>query len=330
MEIPASQLYDIYMRLKNRQAGNPPPITLENIWEALVNSKYLRDLGATVSTKHLVIRLPGLEGIADNAIITADRDLYEKGASDIADPVHFASYGNPVFDQIVKEFQRFDLPGCVARITEEVPDVDTAIAAYAAACINNTGQPEIKLITGYSDLHDLVLDEEKTLGEFELSTVKQTFHEIVRSEFDPTRSIDRLVQDNEKAGVAHALLNLLVADSLFPGFNSTEEENFWQAVKNWDEINADRDRFVVPNIPTEPLAKIKKYMLFDLYVSQAGDRTTLTLPIIIVKSAVNTACRVADSLRERKAGLTIGRVKARIKREMEKYSDYNGFGGTCL
>ncbi len=35
MEIPADQLYDIYMRLKDRQKKTPPPITLDNIRDTL-------------------------------------------------------------------------------------------------------------------------------------------------------------------------------------------------------------------------------------------------------------------------------------------------------
>jgi len=61
---------------------------------------------------------------------------------------------------------------------------------------------------------DIVLDEQRSLSETELSAARQKLHEMVRSEFDPTRSIDRLVGNNERAGRAHAILNLLVADSL--------------------------------------------------------------------------------------------------------------------
>lgn len=61
---------------------------------------------------------------------------------------------------------------------------------------------------------DIVLDEQRSLSETELSAARQKLHEMVRSEFDPTRSIDRLAGNNERAGRAHAILNLLVADSL--------------------------------------------------------------------------------------------------------------------
>ncbi len=66
----------------------------------------------------------------------------------------------------------------------------------------------------------------------------------MRDEFDPTGAIGRIVDNNEFAGAAHAVLNLLVADSLFPGINHTEQDNVWQAVRAIDEVIGDRDRLL--------------------------------------------------------------------------------------
>ena len=42
MEVPADQLYDIYLRLQEKHYKNPPPVTLGNIWDALCKSRYLQ------------------------------------------------------------------------------------------------------------------------------------------------------------------------------------------------------------------------------------------------------------------------------------------------
>jgi hypothetical protein len=86
-----------------------------------------------------------------------------------------------------------------------------------------------------------------------------------------------------------------------------------------DKIIAERDQLAVSKLPVSILEKIKKDLLFDIYVPKTEDTTTLTLPIILIKSAVDTACRIADSLKERKSNLTIGKVKARIKRDISRY-----------
>ncbi len=285
-------------------------------------SKYLRDLGSTVSTEDSVIHLHGIEGIPDHTLMTVNREIYEKRLPDIERPINFASYGDPVFEQIIKEFQRFDLPDGVVRLTEKVPDLNMEVISYAAACINEYGKSEVKLITSYSELEGILLDENNILSEDDLSAARKKLHEMIRSEFDPTRSIERLVRDNEHAGRAHAVLNLLISDSLFPNFNTTEQDNFRQSVDNLDEIIKEHDQLMVSKIPTSALAKIHKNLLFNIGVPKIGEFTTPTLPIILVESAVDAACRLADSLKEKKSDLTIGKIKARIKRELKKL----GFG----
>ncbi|MCF8095875.1 MAG: hypothetical protein K9J79_11005 [Desulfobacteraceae bacterium] len=318
MEVPADELYEIYLRLQEKQDQHPAPVTLDNIWEALSGSKYLQDAGAERPSRKPLIKIRGLQGVSKQVAITADQQLYEKGDPELDAPLYFASYGESVFDQIVEAFHQFDLPGCVARLEEEVPDIGATVVAFAAACIDAGGQSEIRLITRYSDLSNITLDEKKILGEEDLEVPKKKLHELMRNEFDPTRSIERIVDKNERAGAAHALLNLLVADSLFPDINHTEQDNFWQAVRAMDEIISQRDQLMVPNLPVRYLERIQKDLLFEIYVPQTGDTTSPSLPIILIESAVNTACREADSLREKKSELTIGRVKSRIKRTLEQ------------
>lgn len=318
MEIPADQLYEIYMRLKDKQKQSPSPMALEHIRDALVNSRYLRDLGAVVSTKHPVIKLPALDGIADHTLMTIDRELFDKGAPDIDASIYFASYGDPVFEQLIKTFEKYDLPPGVVRLTEIVPDLKVTVVAYAVATSSEHGQPEVKLITRYSDLDGLVLDEARTLDTDELSSVKQQLHQMVRDEFDPTRSIERVIRNNAQAGMAHVALNLLVADSLFPGINATEADNFWQTVNTMDQLLMARDQLMVPNLPAAPLRKIQNDLLFDIYVPQVGDTTSPTLPVLLARAAVNTACRIADSMKVKRADLTIGQVKSRMQRMRAK------------
>ncbi|MBC2715671.1 MAG: hypothetical protein HF978_10205 [Desulfobacteraceae bacterium] len=246
-----------------------------------------------------------------------DRDLYEKGFPENPYPLHFASYGDPVFDRIIDGVTEFDLPDCIMPLTETVKDINADVISFAVACIDDHGQRETKLITRYSNLEGIVLDEETVLDETALADLKKKLHEMIRNEFDPTRSIDRLIQDNEQAGNAQAVLSLLIADRLFPGFDETEQNNFWQSVNNMDQLIADRDQLMAPNIPTSPLGKIKKDLLFDIYVPQVGETTSPTLPILLVESAVDTACRAADGMKVKKADLTIGRVKTRLRRLME-------------
>ncbi|MFO8085345.1 MAG: hypothetical protein R6U27_13615 [Desulfobacterales bacterium] len=78
------------------------------------------------------------------------------------------------------------------------------------------------------------------------------------------------------------------------------------------------DQLMVSKLPSSLLSKIQDDLLFDIYVPKTTETATLTLPVVLIKSAINAACRLADSLKE-KNGLTIGKVKARIRREISRY-----------
>ncbi|MCF7668414.1 MAG: DEAD/DEAH box helicase family protein [Verrucomicrobia bacterium] len=323
MEIPAGDLYDIYSKLKQNQDANPSPVTLDDIWTTLVDSEYLRSLGCIVSTDNNVIQIRNFDHVSDKAAITVDQELYEQGATADEYTLHFASYGEPVFENILNAINQFDLPPCVKRISKYESNIGVELIAYAAACISAQGESEIRLITRYSDIQNLVLDEDRTLSDNELSEVHREFEKIKRNEFEATLSIDRLINENERAGKAHAALNLLVADSLFPVFNKNEQDNFRDDIRDKDKLIEERDDLIVSNLPTLELSKIRKYLLFDLSIPKTGDTTNLTLPISIIESAVNTACRLANSLEKKKSDLTIGKVKGRIRKELKDISSYD-------
>jgi spore coat polysaccharide biosynthesis protein SpsF (cytidylyltransferase family) len=47
--------------------------------------------------------------------------------------------GDDVFDRILQLYETYDLPGCVARLTEAVPDLKAEVVGYAVACIGEDG-----------------------------------------------------------------------------------------------------------------------------------------------------------------------------------------------
>lgn len=87
--------------------------------------------------------LRGLEIIPDNTVLTIDRQLYEQGLSEMEGRLHFASYGDPIFDAVLEEFENFELPECIARITKKVPDTHAEVIAYGVACVNDEGVPYV-------------------------------------------------------------------------------------------------------------------------------------------------------------------------------------------
>ncbi len=309
MEMPAAELYEIYRRMQDDLSA---PVDLEAIWEALTHSTYLRDLGCRVSPDHACLELRGVDGIADNALLTIDRALYEQRLPDHPGPLGFASYGDPVFDRLMEHLTSFELTDRILPLTEGVEDLAVEVMGFGVKAIDSHGKSVARLITRYSDLQGLVMDDAAVWDEAVAATLKRRLHDQVRDEFESTRGIERLIADNERAGQAQGLLSLIIADRLFPGFNETEQDNFWQTVKIKDERIAQRDRLIIPDMPTNLVSKVQKELLLDIPLPQVGEAVSPTLPIVLVQSAVDAACRIADGMKVKKTDLTIGKLKTRL------------------
>lgn len=321
MEIPARDLYNIYLRMSEKEKENAPPVTLQAIWKTMSDSTYLRDLGCTLSPGNDLryLKMRGVDTIPKETVITVDRKLYEQGGPDIDGSLHFVSYGDPVFEALMEEFQQYELPPCVVKLTENVPEMDVEVVAYAAAGMDEEGLSHVRLIASWQDLEGFSLDESFELSETQLEPLRKRLHDLVRQEFDPTRAVARLEKQNERASRAQVIMNLLTIWKLLPSLEHTEADNFWTTVKDrLDPLLAKRKRLAVPNMPVDVLATIREELPYDLELPRVGEKTVVTLPIYAVAAAVDAACRMADSMRKKKADLTISMVQARLDREIEK------------
>jgi len=320
MEIPAKDLYDMYVRWRERQNRRRSPITLETIWAALSESQYLRDLGCVLSSdsEQNVILLGNIGNAPRNTALTVDRDLYEKGKQGLEGRLHFASYGDPFFDAVVEEFGAFELPEGVERLTEKVEGTKAEIVAYAVRCIEENGEIGYRLIMSWEDLNGLQVDGSGPIPEDVLQRLQHELHQAVREAYDATRAVGRLEEENLRAGIAQYLLDLFIGESLVQPFNATEEDLFWPELKELDEIIQDRDQLMVNDVQVDMLRNIIPYLLFDLQVPQVGQKGTITVPIYLAECALDASCRLADGMRTKKSDLTVGVLQGRINREIRR------------
>ena len=263
--------------------------------------------------------LRGLENVVDGTLLTVDRNLFEHGTREGEGALHFGSYGDDAFDQILWLYEAHELPGCVVRMSETVPDADFEMVAYAAACVDGDGNRTVRLVTAMADLDELVLDESAVLAEEELAGVRQQLHDLLSKEFNPTRAVPRLEQENRLVAHAQVLLDLLVADGLFPPFDVSPTENFWTTVNNLYQIAEQRDALVIPNMPVTALQRLRHNTLFDVPTPQVGETTSPTVPIMLVEAGLDAACRVAHSMRRARPELTIETVKRRLSRDIGQH-----------
>jgi len=318
MEIPASQLFDIYARMSSSGSKPESPVSLHDIWQVLTESKYLRDLGCTVSgdTDKPYMALHGIDAVAERTTITADRALYDQGMPDSPGSLHFAGYGDPCFDAILDHLESFELPPCVVRLVEQVDSLHAEVVAFAVSCINESGEKQIRLVKSWSDLNGILLDEDAVISEEEIKPVKKRFHQLIREEFDPTKAVSRLEAINREAASCHNLFILLAAHSLIAPINAEPDDNFWEVLKGLDILKKERDVLDITDLPVDTLKKIGQGLLFQARIPQAGSMGVVKTPVLFVSSAIDAACRIADGMRKKRSELTIQDVQKRIQREI--------------
>lgn len=322
MEIQAKDLYDIYMRMGEREGRNLSPIHLEHIWTTLRDSNYLKDLGCTVSNdpEQPFMKLTGLDEVPDGTLITTDRRIYEQGLEDDQHRLHFATYGNPVFESLLNHFKEYDLPQCVEILTQKIESLDAEFHAFAAVCINDNGKREVRFLTSFQDLHGIQLDEEANIRDEDLSEIKQRFSVSIRSNNLLIDKIQKVEKENQRAGIAQEIFNVLIIKRQLEIYKiqGTEHDIFWDAVKDWDELIEEKSELQIPKLPVAILRIIQSYLPFQFKLPQIGDSVSLYLPIIHFEIAVDHACRIADTMKVKKSELTVEMVENRLEREKEK------------
>lgn len=155
------------------------------------------------------------------------------------------------------------------------------------------------------------------LAENDLLPLREQLRDIVRQEFEPTRAIPRIEKANMIAAEAQRILDLMIADRSFPPFAKSDEDGFWPAVNDWDQILEQHDHLIVPKMDAELLRRIKDQLLLEIAPPQAGNEADPRLPAIQVTAAIDTACRIADGFKVKKSEITIDQIKRVILKELD-------------
>jgi len=315
MEVPARQLYEMYIELLKRDAG-PLPADLSGIWQALISSKYLAALGCSRSSEtDEVLRLTGIQGIPRNSVLTVSRNLYLRGLKENDANLHFATYGDPAFEAVLNQFNQFSLPGCVRRISVPVPGTPWAeMVAFAALVRSQDGNQELKLIKGLRDLEDLQLYEDATISEDFVSVATRELESLAQSEFGKNVAVENIERRNVQAAVNQAALVMLAAQALLESKAGSDPGAAFRSV--YSELSAQIENssdFPALKISSDALRAIIEDSLFDLEVVPVGADTFVTLPKTLLRCALDALSRAADSLKIRKTAITVNAVLERLR-----------------
>ena len=320
MEIPPDDLYEIYSRLS---VDYDSPVNLDSIWDAISGSEYLRNLGCTpVGDPHdRLMRLQGIGGVPDGTFITGSRKLYETGIQGV-DDLHFASYGDPVFEAIVQQFEGFPAPGCFRRISvDSRSNHETAVAYGVKASIGDASTAMIRLVTCWKDLDDLEMSEDLALTDDDARSVREQLVSIISREFSPSKQVlTKLEHENIRYGIAQQVLSMLVGKNLLEDRASVSSDgaHFNRVLEEISSIFENRGSVRVQGLPSHILRLIEQDIVFQCDVPKTQTHAQTRVTRVLGASALDALRRTADDMRIRSSDLTVARVSARVDRRVEE------------
>ena len=314
MEIPARALYDIYMRMGSEGHRPRPPLNLDDIWDVLCCSIYLRQAGCEVSKDEKIMTVRGIEGVRDGTFLTAARDIFEQGVRGCDEPIHFASYGDPVFDAILEHVESFGFPSCVKQLAVPIEGFDAEVVAFTAAVREQNGETETRLVCSLKDMEGVELCEDCQITDSQIQEMEGALQARAREEFMPMQAAERIEKDNIRASDAQTALSMVTGFALLNDLDLPESEPFWPIVRMLDNNNEGKEVLTLSNLWAEPLRPFKENFLFHVIIPAIGHSARLEAPGLMAISAVDTCCRIASAIRRKKSEITIGEVLDRIER----------------
>jgi hypothetical protein len=266
-----------------------------------------------------VLTLANIPGVVDGTALTTARTIYDGGIPDFEGRLHFATYGDPVFETVLRQIEVFPLPGCSQRLEVQVPGAPASMVGYAVAECNADGSTCIRLVTSMQDLAGLQLNEAVELTAGEIDPVYQALTEMARREFVTTEALARVEGGNERAGQSQLLLDYLVARDLMRSRQQTgsSEPVFWREVAALEEICRGRDMIRARRIPVT-VGRHLSGLLFDLSLPTTGEEGDVDAPRPLLMAALDTVCRLANSMKVRRSELLSADVLERLERMIER------------
>lgn len=324
MDVPAEHLYAAYRQLGQEWRKTPKPVDLDGIWNTLISSSYLRDLGCEMLSVggESVLRVSGIEAVPEHALLTGSRHFYERGSSEVEGRIHFASYGDPYFDAILSHFEPFGLPKCVRRLSVPVPRVAGAeVVGYAVAAVGASGLQVTKLITRLEELENLWLAEDQVLTDEQVEPLKEELRRICQEEYGHYAASSRIERQNMSAGAAHILLVYSVARSLLEARAQYAEDQamFLPTLTEVFSLFADRQHIRLSDLPATLFRERTGDLLFDVEVPRVGETAHISVPRILGTCATDAVQRLANGLKLRRSEVSVKMVLERLDREVREW-----------
>lgn len=290
MEVPAEEMFNIYVRLSQTYSEQPMPLTLPDIWDVLTQSEFLKQLGCAVSECNKYMTLKGVDTIKDGVAITVDRALFDEGLPN-DNVLYFATLGEPVFERLLTFVlgQSNDLPYKI--IETEYEGISAAAIAYTDKNGRNQIVTSVKQALKANNLAEKFNDQttQRTIAQLEYYCSMQSRNFL---------KMEGIEKNNRKQAEAQVLLNNQIVRSLMSSKLKTSQldDNASVFLRALEEQFHGRDTPIrIRDVPHCLEHKLSAGIVTPRFPLQ-GDGHVDT-PILIVKTALESLARHIDGSR---------------------------------
>lgn len=318
MELAPKEIYDIYSRLSQAYRQTPSPISLDEIWMTLSRSPWLKSLGAKTAQfgdEHGMV-VSGIPGAPTEAILTVSRQLYEEGAAEITQKIHFASYGDPYFDAIVNHDELLDLPSCISRISVPISGIPGAeVVGYAVAGVTKSGNSSVHLVCSLRDVEEVgELDAGREISESEIAPLRQRLVDVAQEITQNVARSEETLRANRQVAHLHEWFDLVVAYNLLDEKAGGRSKKFSRVMHQAEVSLSGRENLMIAGVPTDELKPMKDFLLFDCAFP---NNKTVLLPNVAIRTGLTVARRAASGTGKAVRELDVKTVLDRLKRQAE-------------
>ena len=293
MEIPAEELYDMYRKQSGHMKKADMPARMPDIRDALLGSPYLKSLGAEekngVFTIPLNDELRGMTG-------TFDRDKAQEDCP-------FITWGNEDLDCLLDRMSKsVEDSGCVKKISLVKDNIE--YIGYAAAVKGG-----VRLITAYSELEDLSIDESHKISQEEERACKA---ELNRRCAPDQKALDMRYEaknTNKEFADIHEELLRCAALGILKQLEAKGDLKLTDALRT---LENDRDAIYYVSLPTDFIGKDSK-LLFP--IMNPMTKPQVNVHGLLLKITIEEIKRAANGIKKKKSEIMTAEIIRRLERK---------------
>ena len=236
----------MYSRLAQQPPRQALPVTLDGVFAAFLRSAFLKALGCRKLDvpEGSILLLDNVRGVPSGAALTASASCMSAARPRSQAQLHFATWGEPVFEAVLAAALAHDAPRCVQKVEVAVHGSTATLLSYAVATANG-----VKLVKSLTDLLGLKLDANAKLGEEQVLPWRAELQALAREEGRACAMADWVEASNEEAGRTEQAMHCFVAARLLEYAAADKDVLFRSAIAALESQLADHAVVRILNMP---------------------------------------------------------------------------------